>query len=216
MYVVSAKITCFPLKLSSSQSNYQHGHCGISETSGVFDEERSSYFLRAPSASGAPINTCKPRSYMYVVSARITCLPLKLSPSQSYYQHGYYDTSESRGVFDEERSSYFLHVPSASGAPFNTCKPRSYMYVVSAKITCLPLKLSSSHSYYQHGHCGTLETRGVFDEERSSYFLHVPSASGAPFNTCNPPQLYVRCECKNNLFSLKVVSFSKLLSTRSR
>jgi hypothetical protein len=94
--------------------------------------------------------------------------------------------------------------------------PVTYMYVVSAKITWLPLKLSSSHSYYQHGHCGTLETRGVFDEERSSYFLHVPSASGAPFNTCNPPQLYVRCECKNNLFSLKVVSFSKLLSTRSR
>jgi hypothetical protein len=145
MYVVSAKITCFPLKLSSSQSNYQHGHCGISETSGVFDEERSSYFLRAPSASGAPINTCKPRSYMYVVSARITCLPLKLSPSQSYYQHGYYDTSESRGVFDEERSSYFLHVPSASGALFNTTKPR---------------------------------------------------------------HLYVRCECKNNLVALKVVFFS--------
>jgi hypothetical protein len=143
-----------------------------------------------------------PRSYMYVVSAKITCFPLKLSPSQSYYQRGHDDTSETRGVFDEERSSYFLHAPSASGAPSNTCKPRSYMYVVSAKITCLPLNLSPSHSYYQRGHFDTSETRRMFDEERSSYFLRAPRAPEVPLNACKPPQLYVRCECKNNLFSL--------------
>ena len=92
---------------------------------------------------------------MYVVSAKILCLPSNLSSPQSYYQDGHDDTPGTRGVFDEERSSYFLHAPSASGAPFNTCKPRIYMYVVSAKITCFPLNLSPSQSYYQHGHNNT-------------------------------------------------------------
>ncbi len=112
-----------------------------------------------------------PRGYMYVVSAKIACFPLNLSPSQSYYQDGHDDTSESRGVFDEERSSYFLHAPSASGYFSTRPSPVTYMYVVSAKITCFPLKLSPSQSYYQHGHCGISETSGVFDEERSSYFF---------------------------------------------
>ena len=92
----------------------------------------------------------------------------------------------------------------------------TYMYVVSAKITFLPLNLSPSQSYYQHGHDGTPETRGVFDGEHSSYFLHAPSAPRSPFNTCKTGHLYVHCERKNNFFVLKLVSFSKLLSTRSR
>ena len=133
IYVVSAKIPCFPLNLSSSQSYYQDGHCGISETRGVFDEERSSFFLHAPSSYRPSFNTCEPRIYMYVMSAKIPCFPLNLLPSQSYYQHGHCGISETRGVFHEEHSSYFLHAPCSYGPPFNTCKPRIYMYVVSAK-----------------------------------------------------------------------------------
>ena len=38
--------------------------------------------------------------------------------------------------------------------------PVTYMYVVSAKIPCLLSKLSPTHSYYQHGHDDTSETRG--------------------------------------------------------
>jgi hypothetical protein len=95
------------------------------------------------------------RMYMYVVSAIIPCLPVNLSPSQSYDQHSHCGISETRGVFDEERSSYFLHAPSSHGPPFNTCKPRIYMYDVSVKIPCLPLNLSPSQSYYQHGHNNT-------------------------------------------------------------
>ena len=73
--------------------------------------------------------------------------------------------------------------------------PGIYVYVVSAKITRLPSNLSASHSYYQHGHDDTSETRGVFDEERSSYFPHAPRAPRAPFQHVQAPHLYVRCEC---------------------
>ena len=70
--------------------------------------------------------------------------------------------------------------------------PVTYMYVVSAKIIFLSPNLSPSHSYYQHGHDGTSETRGEFDGERSLYFIHAPSAPRSPFNTCKPGHLYVR------------------------
>jgi hypothetical protein len=98
---------------------------------------------------------------------------------------------------------------------FQHASPGIYMCVVSANITCLPSNLSPSHSYYQHGHCGISETRGVVDGGRLSYFPHASSASGAPSNTTKPGHLYVRCECKNTLFALKIVFSSKLLSTRS-
>ena len=86
--------------------------------------------------------------------------------------------------------------------------PVTYMYVVSAKIPCLPSKLSLPHSYSQDGHDDISETRGVVDRDRSSYFPHATSASGAPSNTTKPGHLYVRCECKNALFALKIVSYS--------
>jgi hypothetical protein len=126
-----------------------------------------------------------PVTYMYVVSAKITWLPLKLSSSHSYYQHGHCGTLETRGVFDEERSSYFLHVPSASGAPSNTCKPRSYMYVVSAKITCLPLNLSPSHSYYQRGHNSTSECWGMPDGVYNDHFLYLDGVIFVDFGRKN-------------------------------
>jgi len=79
--------------------------------------------------------------------------------------------------------------------------------MVTAKITCLPSNLSPSQSYYQDGHDDTSESRGVYDEERSSYFpmhrVHLGYLS-----TRKPRNLYVRCECKYNLFTLKLVSFS--------
>ena len=136
-----------------------------------------------------------PGIYVYVVSAKITRLPSKLSASHSYYQHGHDDTSETRGVVDEERSSHFPMRRVHRGHLSNTCKPRIYMYVVSAKITRLPSKLSPTHSYYQHGHDDTSETRGVFDEERSSYFPHAPRAPRAPFQHVQAPHLSERCEC---------------------
>ena len=77
--------------------------------------------------------------------------------------------------------------------------PRMYMCVVSAKIPGFPSNLPPSQSYYQDGHDNTSESRGVFDEERLSYFLHAPSSYGPPFNTCKLPHVYVRCECKNTL-----------------
>jgi hypothetical protein len=86
--------------------------------------------------------------------------------------------------------------------------PVTYMYVVGAKIPCFPSKLSSTHSFYQDGHDDISETRGVVDRDRSSYFPHAPSASEAPSNTTKPGHLYVRCERKNTLFTLKLVSFS--------
>ena len=81
-------------------------------------------------------------------------------------------------------------------------RPVIYMYVVGAKIPCLPSKLSSTHSYCQHGHDDISETRGVADRDRSSCFPHASSASGAPFNSTKPGHLYVRCECKNTLLLL--------------
>jgi hypothetical protein len=86
--------------------------------------------------------------------------------------------------------------------------PVTYMYVVSAKITLFSSKLSPTQSYYQDGHDDISETRGVVDRDRSSYFPHASSASGAPFNTTKPGHLYVSCECKNTLFTLKIVSYS--------
>jgi hypothetical protein len=136
-------------------------------------------------------NTCKPRIYMYVVSAKITRLPSKLSPTHSYYQHSHDDTSETRGVFDGERTSYFPHAPSASGAPFHTCKPRIYVYVASAKIPCLPSNLSPTQSYYQYGHNSTSECQGMPDGVYNDHFLYLEGAILVDFGRKNkniPPQ----------------------------
>jgi len=173
MYIVSAKIPYLPSKLSPTHSYYQHGHGDISGCRGVVDGERSSYFPHAPSSYGPPFNTCKPCIFMYVVSAKITCLPSKLSPTHSYYQHGHGDNSGCRGVVDGERSSYFPHAPSSYGLPFNTCKPRIFMYVVSAKITCLPSNLYPTHSHYQDGHDGTSICQGMPDGACNDHFLYL-------------------------------------------
>jgi len=149
-----------------------------------------------------------PVTYMYVVSAKIPCLSANLSPTHSYCQHSHFSISETRGVVDGDRSSYFPHASSASGAPSNTTKPGHPYVRCGWEDTFFPSKLSPTHSFYQDGHDDISETRGVVDRDRSSYFPHASSASGAPSNTTKPGHLYVRCECKNALFALKIVSYS--------
>ena len=79
-----------------------------------------------------------PVTYMYVVSAKIPCLPSKLSLSHSYCQHGHDDISKTCGVVDRDRLSYFpmhrVHLVLLSTRP----SPVTYMYVVSAKILVCP------------------------------------------------------------------------------
>jgi hypothetical protein len=128
---------------------------------------------------------------MYVVRAKIPCLPSNLPPSQSYYHHGHDGTSETRGVVDGERSSYFLHAPSAPRSPFNTCKP-GHLYVrCECKNIFFPLNLSPSQSYYQHGHSGTSECWGMPDGVYYDNFLYLEGVILVDFGRKNkntPPQ----------------------------
>jgi hypothetical protein len=143
MYVVSAKIPFLPSKLSPTHSYYQHGHGDISGCRGVVDGERSSYFPHAPSSYGPLFNTCKPRHLYVRCECKNTFLPSKLSPTHSYCQHGHGDISGCLAVVDGERSSYFPHAPSASGPPFNTCKPRHLYVRCECKKTFFALKIVS-------------------------------------------------------------------------
>ena len=100
----------------------------------------------------ATFQHASPGIYMCVVSANITCLPSNLYPSHSYYQHGHCGISETLGVVDGGRLSYFpMHRVHLGLLPTRP-SPVTYIYVVSAKVPCLPSKLSSAQSYCQHGH----------------------------------------------------------------
>ena len=135
-----------------------------------------------------------PVTYMYVVSAKITCFPSKLSPPQSYYQNSHGDTLKLAGWLIEIAHRIFLMQRVHLGLLPTRPSPVTYMYAVSAKMPCLPSNLSPSQSYYQHGYCSISEFRGVVDGERLSYFPHAPSAPGGPSNTTKTGHLYVRCE----------------------
>ena len=153
--MVTAKITCLPSNLSPSQSYYQDGHDDTSESCGVYDGRRSSYFPHAPSASGVPFNTCKPRIYMCVVSANLTCLPSTYLLLKATINTVTAVSRKPAGCMMEGAHHIFpMHRVHLGLLPTRP-SPVTYMYVVSAKIPCLPSKLYSPQSYCQHGHIST-------------------------------------------------------------
>jgi hypothetical protein len=51
--------------------------------------------------------------------------------------------------------------------------PGIFMYIVSAKITCLPSNLYPTHSHYQDGHDGTSICQGMLDGACNDHFLYL-------------------------------------------
>ena len=141
------------------------------------------------------------------MKAKVPCFPSSLPASYSHHQDGHEGTSETRVVFDRDRSSYFLLRSGTFGILQARVSAGNWMKVMTTKTSYSTSNFCSTRSYRQHGHGGTSGCQRVVDGERSSYFPHASSAPRALSCKRKRQHLIVSNDCKNTSFPLKLVFY---------